>query len=147
MNNGLLFARLFNMLTSSQDMLTAARAALRHAYCPYSQFPVGACVQSEDGRLFSAANVENAAYAVGTCAETNAISQMVNHGYRHITAILIVSDSATPAFPCGACRQYLNEFAEPTTPVFISNNLGEIQEYTAGDLLPRAFGPHNLEKS
>ena len=133
------------MLTSAQDMLTHARQALEHAYCPYSRYAVGACVQSEDRKLFNGANMENAAYTAGTCAETNAISKLVNAGYRRITALLVVTATEQPAFPCGACRQRLNEFAHPDTPVFICNQQGEMSEHTLGALLPHAFGPHNLE--
>lgn len=81
-------------------------AAKSTAYCPYSQFRVGAAVLSADGAYyFSGANVENASYPVGTCAERVALGKAVTEGHRKIRAVAVATDIAPPASPCGMCRQ------------------------------------------
>tara|TARA_A100001015_G_scaffold260043_1_gene304451 strand:+ start:3193 stop:3600 length:408 start_codon:yes stop_codon:yes gene_type:complete len=132
-------------MTLPTDMISQARAALVHAYCPYSNYAVAACIRAEDGTLFTATNVENAAYNLCSCAETNAITHLVSTGRRKITACVVVVSDQQPATPCGACRQRLNEFASPDLPVFCLGSGDAIQQYTLAQLLPAAFGPENLE--
>ncbi len=125
-------------------LLDAACAARRHAYAPYSGFPVGAALLAEDGRVFAGCNVENAAYPVGTCAEAGAIAAMVAGGSRRFAAMLVVADGPEVVAPCGACRQRMVEFAAGGALVHAARP-GRI-EWTCrvGDLLPGAFGSHNL---
>jgi cytidine deaminase len=121
-------------------LLTAARDAAQHAYCPYSNFHVGAAVQA-DGKIFRGCNVENASYGLTICAERNAIFAAVASGARHIQAIALACvDAANDApaalrMPCGACRQVIAEFAAPETPVHIDG----VGTLTVADLLPSAF--------
>lgn len=75
------------------------------AYCPYSRFRVGASVISVDNAYFDGANVENASYPVGTCAERVAIAKAVTEGHRKLRAVAVATDIAPPASPCGMCRQ------------------------------------------
>ncbi|TGJ78392.1 hypothetical protein E0Z10_g10369 [Xylaria hypoxylon] len=75
------------------------------AYCPYSKFRVGASVISVDGVFFNGANVENASYPVGTCAERVAFGKAVTEGHRKIRAVAVATDVSPPATPCGMCRQ------------------------------------------
>ncbi len=128
----------------SDDLLVAARAAKANAYAPYSRFAVGAAVRAASGAIFAGANVENAAYPVGTCAEAGAIAAMVTAGERIIVEALVVGDGAALVSPCGACRQRLRELAGPTTPVHIAGPDGIRATMTIEDLLPAAFGPDNL---
>lgn len=130
-----------------EDMLRAARSIISNAYCPYSNYPVAACIKTNDGTLFSATNVENAAYNLCSCAETNAITHLASQGYRRITACLVLIKKGPPASPCGACRQRLNEFAQSNIPVYMCSTGGEYRLQYLNDLLPLAFGPHNLETS
>ena len=121
------------------DLLAAAGAARTHAYAPYSLFAVGAAVRSASGRVFAAANVENAAFPVGTCAEAGAIAAMIAAGERRIVEVLVLGAGTRPLTPCGACRQRLAEFAGPDTPVHAAGTDGIRATYTLGALLPEAF--------
>ena len=128
----------------SADLLAAARAARANAYAPYSHFAVGAAVRAASGAIFSGANVENAAYPVGTCAEAGAIAAMVAAGEHTLVEALVVGDGEALVTPCGACRQRLREFGAPTTPVHIAGPAGIRRTMTLAELLPESFGPSNL---
>ena len=133
-------------VTPQEDRLVAAAiAAMGQAYAPYSNFPVGAAILDEDGVIHSGANVENAAYPVGNCAEASAIAAMVMAGQGRITAIAVAGgDGDMLCTPCGACRQRIREFAAPETPVLISGPDGLQRRFTLEQLLPESFGPENL---
>ncbi|KAK1148413.1 hypothetical protein N8T08_009416 [Aspergillus melleus] len=88
-----------------QTLSSKAIAAKATAYCPYSQFRVGACILTQSGEYISGANVENAAYPVGTCAERVAFGTAVVAGHRAFKAIAVATDTKTAASPCGMCRQ------------------------------------------
>ncbi len=132
-------------LTQIPAMLTAATQALNHAYCPYSNFPVAACIETEDGTLFTGANMENASYPLCLCAEANALGSLVSAGHHHIVRCLILTTASKLTAPCGACRQLLYEFANPSLPIYLYNTAGQNTEHTLGLLLPDAFGPQDLE--
>jgi cytidine deaminase len=125
-------------------MLAAARAAMSRAYAPYSNFPVGAALLGANGRIYAGCNVENAAFPQGCCAETSAISAMIADGEREILAALVLGEGTDLIAPCGGCRQRLNEFAKPETPVHLCGTGGVERSITLGELLPFAFGPQNL---
>ena len=95
------------------EMLEAAGRARDNAHAPYSGFAVGACLASDDGRLFAGCNVENAAYPQSQCAEAGAIAAMVAAGGRRIAAVLVLAGGPALCPPCGGCRQRLAEFAGP----------------------------------
>jgi cytidine deaminase len=132
------------MAAPDSDLVDAAYAAMANAYCPYSGFPVGAAVRSEDGGLFAGCNVENAASPQGWCAEASAIAAMVAAGSRRIVEVAVVGTGELPCTPCGGCRQKLREFAGDDTPVHICGPEGVRRSFTLGELLPEAFGPGNL---
>ena len=122
------------------DLLEAAAAARANAYAPYSNFTVGAAVRTASGRVFAAANVENASYPVGTCAEVGAVAAMVAAGERRITAVLVIGGGERPLTPCGACRQCLAEFGDADMFVFAAGLDGGLRAtFTLGNLLPEAF--------
>jgi cytidine deaminase len=122
------------------ELLEAARTASRSAYCPYSQFRVGAAVRS-GGRIFTGANVENASYGLTICAERTAAFAAVLAGAGPIEAVAVACVDApadsdpTGLMPCGACRQVLAEFAGPDTPVVVDR----AGTFTLAELLPLAF--------
>ena len=122
------------------DLIQAARDASRWAYCPYSNFHVGAAVKA-GGRIFTGANVENASYGLTVCAERTAAFAAILAGAGRIEAVAVAcvdaADGSDPALrmPCGACRQVLAEFADPSTPIFVDG----VGEFTLADLLPQAF--------
>lgn len=127
-----------------QAMVEKAAKARLNAYAPYSKFKVGAAVLTEEGKIISGCNVENASYGLACCAERVAIFKAVSKGHTKILAVAVVVPGG--GTPCGACRQVLNEF-NPDMPVFLGNEEGElVEEMTLTALLPYAFGPHNLEK-
>lgn len=121
-----------------QLLKDAAEEARARAYAPYSRFHVGAALLGSDGRVFAGANVENASYGVGMCAERSAVTTAVAAGTRNFDEIVIVSDGEEPASPCGACRQVLAEFA-PSLRVTSYGRNGEIAEWTLAELLPHQF--------
>ena len=126
-------------------LLVAHAATVRmHAYAPYSKFAVGAALQTPDGAIFVGANVENAAYPLGLCAESVAIGAMIAAGRRKISAIAIVGDSDDLVTPCGACRQRLAEFADGDIPVGVADTSGLRATFCLHGLLPHAFGPETL---
>jgi cytidine deaminase len=130
----------------SLDLLQAATAARARAYAPYSRFFVGAAIRSESGTIYAAANVENAAYPVGTCAEAGAIAAMIAGGDRRIVEILVCGPGPALVTPCGACRQRIREFASAGTPIHAADPDGIQASFTLGELLPMAFGPDTLER-
>lgn len=84
---------------------TRASASKATAYCPYSKFRVGASILTHDDQYIDGANVENAAYPVGTCAERVAFGKAVVEGHRKFKAVAVSTDISPPASPCGMCRQ------------------------------------------
>lgn len=123
-----------------------AREAATKAYAPYSQFSVGAAIRTPAGNMHSGANVENASYPLGSCAEASAISAMIALGEREIADIAIISSQNNPCYPCGGCRQRISEFATLATRIHVIDATGAILSYSVEDLLPHAFGPHALNK-
>ena len=128
------------LLDTPNALLEAARAVMRNAYVPYSHFPVGAALRGAGGGIHAAANVENAAYPQGQCAEASAIGAMIAAGETKIAAIAVVAEKLDVCPPCGGCRQRLSEFAGPDTPVY----LGDTMTTTLGELLPLSFGEAEL---
>jgi cytidine deaminase len=129
-----------------QPLIHAARLAAQRAYCPYSDFRVGAALLTEDGSLFSGCNVENASYGLTICAERNAVFQMTAAGQRRIAALVIYTPTAAPTTPCGACRQVLREFADDSLPILSICDTDQQLSNTLGELLPNSFGPDNLRR-
>lgn len=125
-----------------QDLLTAAAEVRRHAHAPYSTYRVGAALLSDDGRVITGCNVENASYGLTICAERVAIGAAVAQGKTAFKAIALVANSGSTPFPCGACRQVLAEFCAPDTPVYVAaaDTRDEYVTFTLGALLPHAFG-------
>jgi homotetrameric cytidine deaminase len=127
------------LLDGPERLLEAAQAAMRNAHAPYSEFLVGAALRASGGGVYSGANVENAAYPQGQCAEASAIGALVAAGERHITEVAVVAEKEDFCPPCGGCRQRLSEFAGPDTPVHLGRPGGARRTLTLGELLPHAF--------
>jgi len=121
-------------------LLEAAREVLESAYAPYSRFRVGAALLTEQGKLFSGANVENASYGLTLCAERAAVAAAVaaeGPGLK-VQAVAVVSDAPGACPPCGACRQVLLEFGDHDTTIIFSGPEGLVQR-PLGELLPAGF--------
>jgi homotetrameric cytidine deaminase len=128
----------------AEELLEAAAAVMRNAHVPYSRFPVGAALRTPDGAIHAAANVENAAYPQGQCAEASAIGVMVAAGGREIAEVAVVAERVDICPPCGGCRQRMSEFARPDTKVHLGRPGGPRRTLTMGELLPLGFGPEAL---
>jgi cytidine deaminase len=120
-------------------LFEAARAAMQNAYSPYSKFPVGAAILTEGGKIFAGANMENASYPEGWCAEVSAIAHMVMGGERRIKEVAVIAEKMPRITPCGGCRQRLKEFGTADTLVHLCDATGVVETVKLGDLLPRAF--------
>lgn len=109
-----------------------------HAYCPYSNYRVGAALETQDGTVFLGCNVENASYGLTICAERAAVLAAVGAGARRFKRIVIATDSEPPGPPCGACRQVLAEFGSELEVESVGPS--QSKRWRIGDLLPDAFG-------
>jgi cytidine deaminase len=119
------------------SLYRAAAEAAKHAYAPYSSFPVGAALLMPDGSVITGVNVENRSFGLTNCAERTAIFSACACGYRTFTALAIATPKADyPVGPCGACRQVLSEFAPPETPVVFGASEANLVKTTIGDLYP-----------
>jgi homotetrameric cytidine deaminase len=127
------------LLDTTDLLLRAADAAMRNAHAPYSRFKVGAALRAPSGAVYSGANVENAAYPQGQCAEASAIGALVAAGETEIAAVAVVSEQLEICPPCGGCRQRLSELARPETPVHLGRPGGEHRTFTVAELLPLSF--------
>lgn len=131
-------------------LVKTAYDAKRNAYVPYSGFSVGAALLTRNGRIYDGCNIENAAYTPSNCAERTAFFKAVSEGERDFIAIAITATNQKGddcmAFPCGVCRQVMEEFTDPHTfKVIIAKNISEFKEYTLEELLPFGFGPKDLK--
>jgi homotetrameric cytidine deaminase len=126
------------------ELLAMAREAAGRAYAPYSHFPVGAAVRTADGRRYAGANVENAAYPQGQCAEASAIGALVAGGGGKIAEVVVAAPSTELCTPCGGCRQRLREFAPGDAQIHLADLERVRRTTTLDELLPLSFGPAHL---
>jgi cytidine deaminase len=127
-------------------LITAAMAARLKAHAPYSKFYVGAAMRDEQGRIHGGANMENAAYPQGWCAECAAISHLVMAGGKQIMEVAVLGNGEALCTPCGGCRQKIREFAKGDVKIHCCTETGElIRTFTLDELLPASFGPENLK--
>lgn len=130
----------------SEILIKAAIMAMGKAYAPYSGFAVGAAIMDENGGIHSGANIENAAYPQGCCAEASAISALIMAGGRQIRQIAVAGRGEILCTPCGGCRQKIREFGTAETQILICDETGLRQSFTLDELLPYSFGPDNLDR-
>ena len=128
---------------TDETLLALARQARERSYSPYSGYAVGAALLCADGRVFEGCNIENASFGLTNCAERTAVFKAVSEGAQEFTTIAIAAEKAAP-WPCGACRQVLNEFA-PGIRVLVTWD-GQVDEKPLSELLPCGFGPKELPK-
>ena len=122
----------------SSDLMTKA-------YAPYSKFPVGAALRTEDGRVFTGANIEVASFPEGWCAETTALAHYVMGGGGRITEIAVVAEKMDRITPCGGCRQRLAEFATADTRLHLCDQTGVVETLTMAEILPLGFAGDTLK--
>jgi homotetrameric cytidine deaminase len=128
----------------SDELVAAARAVMQTAYAPYSNYRVGVALRAPDGSVHVGANVENAAYPLGNCAEASAIGAMIAAGRGRIAEAAVIGDGEEPCVPCGGCRQRLREFMPLGATVHLLADKGARASMTLEELLPRSFGPEYL---
>ncbi len=128
------------------ELIELAKKASHFAYIPYSKFPVGAVLVTDNDEIILGCNVENASYGLANCAERTAIFKAISEGKRNFKKLVVIGDTEGPISPCGACRQVISEFCHGDMPVIMANMNGAIKETTVRELLPWAFTPMDLEK-
>ncbi|HWI61779.1 MAG TPA: cytidine deaminase [Symbiobacteriaceae bacterium] len=128
---------------TDQELIELARQAREKAYVPYSHFPVGAALLTDDGKLYTGCNIENASYGLANCAERTAIFKAVSEGHHRIAVIAVIADTEGPVSPCGACRQVMSEFGAGAR-VILANTKGTVQVTSVQELLPGAFQTTDL---
>ena len=123
------------------ELRAAAREAMAKAYVPYSKFPVGAAALTEDGRVVTGCNVENASYGLTLCAECGLVSQLIASGGGKLVAFTCCDGNGNVLMPCGRCRQLLFEHSARGMVLETVSGMKTIDE-----VLPDAFGPRELEE-
>lgn len=131
-----------NILTDS-ELFNLAAEALKSAYAPYSKFFVGAALETSDGRVFTGCNIENASYGATICAERTAAVKAVSEGATKFKRIAVAGVTSY-AWPCGVCRQFLNEFSDGLVVICGNAGTGEFRSVPLMELLPHSFGPSDL---
>ncbi|EOH91509.1 cytidine deaminase [Enterococcus villorum] len=132
------------MADVKQEWINVAVDALEKAYVPYSHFPVGACLVTENGQTYQGINIENASFGLTNCAERTAFFKAVSEGERNFTHLVVAGHTPEPISPCGACRQVMAEFCVPDMPVTLVGDNGVVKTMSVKELLPYAFTEKDL---
>ena len=128
-----------------RELYEKAQDMINKAYAPFSKFKVGAALLSKDGRVFTGVNVENSSLGGTICAERTAFVKAISEGVREFQAIAVVSGEGA-VWPCGICRQVLNEFSAADMRVIVGRAGGPFDVALLSELLPRSFGPNALSQ-
>ena len=136
-----------NIFEQYKDILDKAFEAMDNAYAPYSNYHVGACVKTKDGKYHIGANIENASYGLTNCAERSTLFHVYSLGYRQddIESMALVTGGNTLGTPCGACRQVMVELLKRDTPVVVANKNNQAMVTTIEELLPYSFTNDDLK--
>ena len=124
-----------------QQLRDLANSAMRKAYAPYSNFPVGAAALTSTGELVSGCNVENASYGLGLCAECSLVSELTMKQAGKLVAFTCVDKNGNLLMPCGRCRQLLFEHSADEMVLETASGIRTIAE-----VLPDAFDPKDLDR-
>lgn len=120
-------------------LVKQAIEAKENAYAPYSNFKVGAAVITDDNKLYTGCNIENASYGATNCAERTAIYKAVSEGHYKIKVLAVVGSEDDYTYPCGICRQVIQEFATEDFQIVIIKNKEEYIVKTLEEIFPLAF--------
>ena len=129
---------------NEENYIKATKEAMSKAYVPYSNYPVGALIVTNNGNTYSGCNVENASYPLGNCAEASAIASMILGGEKKIKTIYIMTKNDEGGIPCGGCRQRIREFSDSNTQIMMCSPDGVPQRINLCEHLPNSFGPEHL---
>lgn len=132
-------------MITEKELANLAVAAKLKSIATYSNFHVGAALQTLNGKIIIGANIENATYGLTICAERTAVFKALLDGERDFASIAIAGDSVDYLPPCGACRQILMEFCGDELDVIMVNKKGEIKTIKMKDLLPYSFNKEFLK--
>ncbi|MDA1307535.1 MAG: cytidine deaminase [Acidobacteria bacterium] len=130
-------------MAGSDALVAAARAARERAIAPYSNFRVGAALETADGTIITGCNIENASYGLTTCAERVALLKALSDGHRDFVRIAVVADTDAPTSPCGPCRQLLWEYCGDI-PVVMANLTTVTATHQLAALFPLPFDKSSL---
>ena len=125
---------------SEENYIAATKKAMSKAYVPYSNYPVGVLIVTDNGNTYTGCNVENASYPLGNCAEASAIASMVMGGEKKIKHIYVMTKNDEGGIPCGGCRQRIREFSDSNTEVFMCSKDGVQGRVNLSELLPILLG-------
>lgn len=128
------------------ELIQLALQEKENAYVPYSDFSVGAAVQTETGELVGGFNIENASYGATNCAERTAIFCALQQGSRKIKAIAVTGDPNSYTYPCGICRQVMAEFGDHDMMVIVAKSATDYKLHTLEEILPGAFTKTDLDR-
>ena len=129
---------------NEENYIKATKEAMSKAYVPYSNYPVGALIVTNNGNTYSGCNVENASYPLGNCAEASAIALMILGGEKKIKTIYVMTKNDEGGIPCGGCRQRIREFSDENTQIMMCSPDGVQNRINLSELLPNSFGPEHL---
>ena len=137
------------LIIMKDELIRAALEARKNAYTPYSHYQVGAALLTEDGEIITGCNIENASYGAACCAERTAVFKAVSEGKRCFRSIAIAGalEDCEPvdyAYPCGICRQVLNEFGGENFTVIVAKSVTDYREHSLQELLPHGFGGESI---
>ncbi len=127
-------------------LVEEAKAARERSISPFSDFKVGAAVETVDGKIYTGCNIESASFGLTVCAERVAVWKALSEGEKRFKRIAIVADTEQLTPPCGTCRQIIWEFCRDAT-VTLANLRGDVETDEVRDLLPRAFDARFLKRT
>lgn len=126
---------------TAEELVELARRVRERAHAPFSNFKVGAALETHDGRVFTGCNVENSSYGLSICAERVALFKAISEGVNEFARIAVIADtpSGKPVRPCGACRQVISDLMGGEAEVVMANLRGEVETQLVKELLPEPF--------
>ncbi|MFP9170586.1 MULTISPECIES: cytidine deaminase [unclassified Streptococcus] len=124
---------------ATTELIDLAVKTSENAYVPYSHFPIGAVLVTDEGKIYTGVNIENASFGLTNCGERTAIFKAVSEGERLFKELIIYGQTEKPVSPCGACRQVMAEFFEPDLPVTLVAKDKSTVVMTVKELLPYSF--------
>ena len=124
---------------ATTELIDLAVKTSENAYVPYSHFPIGAVLVTDEGKIYTGVNIENASFGLTNCGERTAIFKAVSEGERSFKELIIYGQTEKPVSPCGACRQVMAEFFEPDLPVTLVAKDKSTVVMTVKELLPHSF--------
>lgn len=135
------------MMSSDHTLIARARTAFESAYVPYSEYRVGAAIETTDGSVYTGCNIENANYSNSLHAEEVAVAAAVKDGQDTFERIAVASAAKDGVTPCGMCRQTLAEFADGSLNVLCDKGAEGIETYTLTELLPKTISEETLQSA